>query len=98
MEESELIKLIESGDEMRKFSDYFELRGFLGKGAFGIVVRARNLTTDQMVAIKVYLQFSLGGEQEGVPDRRDELAVTRGSHPVIIETLKHCSVHRFERD
>jgi len=42
----EIFDLIENGDEMRKFSDYFQLIKLLGRGAFGVVVHARNLTTD----------------------------------------------------
>lgn len=42
--EDQLKKIIE-GDEMRKFSDYFQYKETVGQGAFGIVVRAVNLTT-----------------------------------------------------
>lgn len=42
----EILDMIESGDQMRKFSDHFLLIKLLGRGAFGVVVHARNLTTD----------------------------------------------------
>ena len=42
----EIFELIEDGDEMRKFSDYFQFIKLLGRGAFGVVVHAQNLTTN----------------------------------------------------
>lgn len=49
----ELEEILNGTDSNRRFTDFFEFREILGKGAFGVVVSALNLTTEEEVAVKV---------------------------------------------
>ncbi|CAK83623.1 unnamed protein product (macronuclear) [Paramecium tetraurelia] len=80
--EDQLKKLIE-GDEMRKFSDYFQYKETIGQGAFGIVVRAVNLTTQQEVAIKII--------KKKLVNRYDQLK----QESTILASLRHENIVKF---
>ncbi|CAK89036.1 unnamed protein product (macronuclear) [Paramecium tetraurelia] len=79
MDDDQLQKLIE-GDEMRKFTDYFSYKATIGQGAFGIVVSAVNLTTQQEVAIKKKLV-----------NRYDQLK----QESTILASLRHENIVKF---
>ncbi|CAD8176229.1 unnamed protein product [Paramecium pentaurelia] len=80
--EDQLKKLIE-GDEMRKFSDYFQYKETIGQGAFGIVVKAVNLTTQQEVAIKII--------KKKLVNRYDQLK----QESSILASLRHENIVKF---
>ncbi|CAD8171668.1 unnamed protein product [Paramecium octaurelia] len=80
--EDQLKKLIE-GDEMRKFTDYFQYKETIGQGAFGIVVRAVNLTTQQEVAIKII--------KKKLVNRYDQLK----QESTILASLRHENIVKF---
>ena len=48
-------QLNEDDDYKLKFSDLFEYLGIIGKGAFGIAVKARSKNSNSICAVKVYL-------------------------------------------
>ncbi|CAD8092969.1 unnamed protein product [Paramecium sonneborni] len=75
-------KIIE-GDEMRKFSDYFQYISTIGQGAFGVVVRAINLTTHQEVAIKII--------KKKLVNRYDQLK----QESTILASLRHENIVKF---
>ncbi|CAD8181692.1 unnamed protein product [Paramecium pentaurelia] len=80
--DDQLQKLIE-GDEMRKFSDYFQYKATIGQGAFGIVVSAVNLTTQQEVAIKII--------KKKLVNRYDQLK----QESTILASLRHENIVKF---
>ncbi|CAD8082600.1 unnamed protein product [Paramecium sonneborni] len=75
-------KLIE-GDQMRKFSDYFQYITTIGQGAFGVVVKAVNLTTQQEVAIKII--------KKKLVNRYDQLK----QESTILASLRHQNIVKF---
>lgn len=44
---------LDSEDYGHKFSDYFQYKSVVGKGAFGIVVSATSISEDEEYAVKV---------------------------------------------
>jgi serine/threonine-protein kinase len=64
--------------------DDYEIRGFLGRGTFGSVWRARDLSLEREVALKV-LHPHVGEDQEVVARfRREARLAAQLSHPAII--------------
>ncbi len=51
--------LIDKNDISHYFNEYYQYIKFLGTGTFGFVVAAKDLTNDQVLALKVSLFFSI---------------------------------------
>jgi hypothetical protein len=47
------VEELDGDDNDHKFSDIFELQGFIGRGAFGSVVKANKIGDDRVLAVKV---------------------------------------------
>jgi serine/threonine protein kinase/formylglycine-generating enzyme required for sulfatase activity len=72
----------------------FELEAELGRGAAGIVYRARQVSRDRTVAVKVLLPLQRTDALRGAERfRREALAAARLRHPAIVPTYYYGTDH-----
>jgi serine/threonine-protein kinase len=62
----------------------YEILGKLGEGGMGVVYRARQLSMDRIVAIKVLPRRAAGSEESRARLLREARAVARLSHPNVV--------------
>jgi tetratricopeptide (TPR) repeat protein/tRNA A-37 threonylcarbamoyl transferase component Bud32 len=63
----------------------YEILGKLGRGAMGVVYKARHLQLNRLVALKMIRDPHLAGPEEVVRFLRETRAVARLSHPHIVQ-------------
>jgi WD40 repeat protein len=66
----------------------YTIEGELGRGGMGIVYRARQLSCDRIVALKMLLTGPQAGPHERERFRTESLAVARLQHPGIVQLFE----------
>jgi hypothetical protein len=74
---------LESGSQRRSFGDY-ELQKVLGRGGMGVVYRARQLSLDRMVALKMIRTGMWAAPEEVHRFRNEAQAIANLDHPGIV--------------
>ncbi|MDX9720844.1 MAG: bifunctional serine/threonine-protein kinase/ABC transporter substrate-binding protein [Myxococcota bacterium] len=74
----------------------YELEELIGEGGFGVVYRARQLSTKQTVAIKFLLQDRIGNDYEAWSEKkrflREMKAIAQIKHPNIVRLIDSGSI------
>jgi hypothetical protein len=66
----------------------YEVLGVLGRGAMGVVYRARHLSLKRLVALKMILGGGQAGERERARFKSEAEAVARLAHPNIVQVYE----------
>lgn len=67
----------------------YEILSVLGRGAMGVVYRARQTDLDRIVALKTVQHDRLNDARSADRFRREALAVARLQHPTIVQALNY---------
>lgn len=67
----------------------YEILSVIGRGAMGVVYRARQLDLDKIVALKTIQSDRLDDATAADRFRREALAVARLQHPAIVQALQY---------
>src|SRR5262249_43980358 len=92
--------LSSDGPPPERFGDY-ELLEEIGRGGMGIVYRARHVSLDRIVALKMILNGQLATPDEVERFRNEARAAARLQHPSLVavhEVGEHQGQHYFTMD